>query len=198
MNARKVAMNARKVRLGHFLRGPLFVGLVSSTAVACASGGQWGHSPKYQPLSEEEAALEGSTEYDPVMASRSPDKWRNKSIHLFGIVTERKAAPGGLADVTLSMRALEPRNLCETSEDDSCRVTVSEREHARVHVLLNLRPNGDIGAESVGTMSLLRVVGKLVDEPSAQDGLPVIRADYYRHWPRNYYVTTAARSYMKR
>jgi hypothetical protein len=93
---------------------------------------------------------------------------------------------------------LEPRNLCETAEDDSCRVTVSEREHARVHVLLKLLPEGDIGSESVGTLSLLRIVGTLSDEPSAADGLPVIRAKYYRHWPRNFYVTTAARSYMKR
>ncbi len=180
------------------LRSLLLLGLCFCTALACGAGGQWGHSPNYEPLSEEESALSGSTEYDPVMAGRSPDKWRNKSIHLFGVVTERKAAPGGLADVTVSMRALETRNLCETVEDDSCRVTVSEREHARVHVLLKLLPEGDIGSESVGTLSLLRIVGTLSDEPSAQDGLPVIRATYYRHWPRNYYVTTAARSYMKR
>jgi hypothetical protein len=179
----------------------LFALCLGSTVVgtvACGGGGQWGHSPDYRPLSEEEAALEGSTEYDPVMSGRSPDKWRNKSVHLFGIVTERKAAPGGLADLTLSMRALETRNLCETSETDSCRVTVSEREHARVHVLVKLLPDGDIGSESVNTLSLLRIVGKLSDEPNNQDGLPVLRASYYRHWPRNYYVTTAARSYMRR
>jgi hypothetical protein len=180
-------------RLGQYV-----LGLCTCATLACASGGQWGHSPNYEPQSEEEAALEGSTEYDPVMAGRSPEKWRNKPIHLFGVVTERKTAPGGLADVTLSMRALEPRNLCENAEDDSCRVTVSEREHARVHVLLKLLPDGDIGSESVATLSLLRVVGTLNEEPSAQDGLPVIRAKYYRHWPRNYYVTTAARSYMRR
>jgi hypothetical protein len=180
------------------LLGQYLLGLCLCTTLACASGGQWGHSPNYQPESDEEAALQGSTEYDPVMAGRSPEKWRNKSIHLFGVVTERKAAAGGLADVTLSMRSLEPRNLCETAEDDSCRVTVSEREHARVHVLLKLLPEGDIGSESVGTLSLLRIVGTLSDEPSAADGLPVIRAKYYRHWPRNFYVTTAARSYMKR
>jgi hypothetical protein len=176
----------------------LLLGLCLCTTLACASGGQWGHSPNYDPLSEEESALQGSTEYDPVMASRSPEKWRNKSVHLFGVVIERKAAAGGLADVTLSMRTLEPRNLCETAEDDSCRVTVSEREHARVHALLKLQSEGDIGSESVGTLSLLRVIGNVSDEPSAQDGLPVIRGTYYRHWPRNYYVTTAARSYMRR
>jgi len=172
--------------------------MVLSGAVACASGGQWGHDRKYQPLDAEEAALQGSTEYDPVMANRSPEKWQDKPIHLFGVVMDRKAAPGGLAEVTLSMRVLEPRNLCDTGEDDSCRVTVSEREHARVQVLLKLLPENEIGAESVGPLSLLRIVGKLGSEASSKDGSPVIRASYYRHWPRNYYVTTAAASYMRR
>ncbi|HTM46222.1 MAG TPA: hypothetical protein VL137_14780 [Polyangiaceae bacterium] len=163
----------------------------------CASGGQWGHSPSYEPLDEEETALQGSTEYDPVMATRSPEKWKNKPVHLFGIVVGRKPAEGGLADVTLSMRTLEPRNLCEEHEEDSCRVTVSEREHARLHALLKLKSEDDIGPESVGSQSLVRIVGVINQSASSADGSPVIQVRYYRHWPRNYYVTTAARSFMR-
>ena len=171
--------------------------LLLALAIGCASGGQWGHSRTYEPLSAEQAALDGATDYDPVMAARSPEKWRNKKIKLFGIVLERQPAPGGLADVTLSVRVLESRNLCESNDEDSCRVTVSDREYSRVHGLLKLQPDDDIGATSVGALSLLRLVGELSPEVSAADGAPVVRASYYRHWPRNYYVTTKARSYMR-
>ena len=31
-----------------------------------------------------------------------------------------------------------------------------------------------------------------------QIGAPVLRAAYYRHWPRNFFVTTADASHMQR
>jgi len=37
-----------------------------------------------------------------------------------------------------------------------------------------------------------------VTEVSAVDGLPVVHAMYYRHWPRRHFVTTKARTYMRR
>jgi hypothetical protein len=46
--------------------------------------------------------------------------------------------------------------------------------------------------------ALVRVIGKLSDNVDATDGMPVIVASYYRHWPRNYYVTTAAAQHMRR
>jgi hypothetical protein len=67
-----------------------------------------------------------------------------------------------------------------------------------VHAFAKLDPEDDIGEHSIGPKSLVRIVGKLRDEVSASDGVPVIQASYYRHWPRNYYVTLAARSYMLR
>jgi hypothetical protein len=44
--------------------------------------------------------------------------------------------------------------------------------------------------------SLVRVLGKLTDDVDPQDGAVVIKADYYRHWPRNFFVTTASRPDM--
>ena len=40
-----------------------------------------------------------------------------------------------------SVRTLEARNLCDTSDEDTCRVTVSDREHAAVHA--HARLSGD-------------------------------------------------------
>lgn len=180
------------------MRASKLAGACVLLALGCASGGQWGHSRNYDPLSEEEDATERAVAYDPVMAERRPKEWGTKSVHLFGVVVDRQSGPGGLTDLTLSMRALETRNLCETAEEDSCRVTVSDREHSRLHALVQLRPEDELGEQAVGAQSLLRLVGKLSPEVSGADGLPVIRASYYRHWPRNYYVTSAARSYMLR
>ncbi|HMJ13361.1 MAG TPA: hypothetical protein VK524_18205, partial [Polyangiaceae bacterium] len=93
----------------------------------------------------------------------------------------------------LSVRKLEPRNRCPTADDeDSCRVTVGEREHSVVHTHVALQSEDDIGKKSVGAGSLLRIVGVVADEVDPNDGSPVIRATYYRHWPRDYYLTSAA------
>jgi len=75
---------------------------------------------------------------------------------------------------------------------------VSEHEHAVVHATIKLASEDDIGAHSVGPGSLLRVIGKLSDEVDPDDGSPVLRASYYRHWPRNFFVTTADAAHMQR
>ena len=45
--------------------------------------------------------------------------------------------------------------------------------------------------------TLVRIVGRLTDDYD-QDGTPVFRASYYRHWPRGFFVTTADREHMRR
>jgi hypothetical protein len=172
--------------------------MLSLALVGCGSAGQYGHSPVYAPLGDEEAAAAGAKEYDPVMAKRSPDQWKGKTVSVFGIVAGRSAGSGGKAEVKLSVRTLEPRNLCDSGDDDSCRVTVSEHEHAVVHALLRLSTEDDIGEHSVGARSLVRVIGTISDEVDPSDGEPVLQAKFYRHWPRGFYVTTADRKYMRR
>lgn len=166
-------------------------------ACGCSSPGIYGHSRVYSALDEEESAVHGAKEYDPVMAQRSPDEWKGKTVWLFGIVKARNPGPGGTADLTLSMRTLEPRNLCESSAEESCRVTVGDREHAVVHARVKLSAEDDIGQNSAGVGSLLRIVGKISDSVDPNDGAPVVQATYYRHWPRGFYVTTAAREQMR-
>jgi hypothetical protein len=166
---------------------------------ACSGAGPYGHSPNYAPLSSEESALAaGVREYDPVMYQRFPDDWRKSSVSLFGVVTGRAPGAGGSAYLTLSVRRLEPRNLCDNAnDDDSCRVTVSDRDFGLVHALLALRPDDDVGTQSLAAGSLVRVVGRFGEDTDPGDGGPIVRASFYRHWPRYTYVTKAAARDMR-
>ncbi len=159
----------------------------------CSSAGPYGYSRTYVPLGAEEDAADGARDYDPVMAERDKAEWKKAKVSVFGIVTKRAEGPAGTADLTLSVRTLEARNLCEELDEQTCRVTVSEHEFAVVHARLKLSPADDIGEKSVNRGSLVRVVGKLTDEVDPEDGGVVLKADYYRHWPRNFFVTTASR-----
>jgi hypothetical protein len=162
----------------------------------CSSAGPYGYSRTYSPLDAEDDAIDGAREYDPVMAERDKAEWKKSKISLFGVVNKRAEGASGMAYVTLSVRTLEARNLCEELDEQTCRVTVGEREFAVVHALLKLSPSDDIGDKSLNRGSLVRVVGKLTDEVDPEDGTPVFKAEYYRHWPRNFFVTTASRPDM--
>jgi len=171
--------------------------LMACTLAGCSSPGMYGYSRTYSPLDAEEKAAQGAREYDPVMAKRVPDEWKKSKVLLFGVVKARKDVAGAGTDLTVGMRALADRNLCDDADESSCRVTVSNREHATLHVLARLEKGDDIGKFSVQIGSLLRVVGHLADD-GAEDGNVVVRADYYRHWPRGEFVTTADSEHMRR
>lgn len=165
---------------------------------ACHSAGPYGHAPSYVPTSDEESAVQGAREYDPVMYGREPEDWRLHKTVLFGIVTGRQPGPGGAAYLTVSVRRLEPRNLCANANDeDTCRVTVSDRDFGVVHVLQALRAEDDLGEKSVGSSSLVRVVGQFGEDVDQADGAPILRGQFYRHWPRHYYVTNSKSDTMR-
>jgi hypothetical protein len=171
--------------------------LVAMT-VACHGAGPYGHSPKYVELDDETAAVAGAREYDPVMAERQPEDWHKGSVMLFGVVLGRTAGPGGQAMLKLGVRRLDPRNLCENEhDDDSCRVTVSDKDFGVIYALAQLRGDDDTGPKAVGIRSLLRVVGTLGQETSPTDGAPVLHATYYRHWPVFNWVTRASARDMR-
>lgn len=165
---------------------------------ACHSAGPYGHAPNYATTAQEEDATNGAREYDPVMFQREPEKWRQAKTVLFGVVTGRAPGPGGSAYLTLSVRRLEPRNLCgNANDDDTCRVTVSDRDFGVVHVLSPLRPDDDVGEGSVAAGSLVRVAGLFGEDVDPQDGAPILRGSFYRHWPRHFFVTKANAETMR-
>jgi hypothetical protein len=166
-------------------------------AAGCQGAGPYGHAPRYVELDDETAAAGGAREYDPIMAERQPDQWRRAKTSLFGVVEAREIGPGGQAKLKLSVRRLEARNLCDSETDnDSCRVTVSDKDFGVVFALLPLRSEDDVGPHSVGLHSLVRVIGTLGQDVSPS-GAPVVHASWYRHWPMFYYVTRASARDMR-
>jgi hypothetical protein len=127
------------------------------------------------------------------MAARQPEAWRKGTVTLFGIVESRAAGPGGQALLKLSVRRLEPRNLCEhAADDDTCRVTVSDKDFGVVWALASLRGDDDLGPHAVGQRSLVRVVGTIGQDLSPVDGAPTVHASYCRHFPPADYTTTGS------
>ena len=177
-------------------RSALACPLLVLVTLSCHSAGPYGYAREYQPLSAEKSALSGAREFDPVMGERDKEDWKKGNVSLFGVVKGRTSAKSGGAYLTLSMRTLSNRNLCEEFDEDTCRVTVSEHEHATIHAIVKLASADEVGEHSVGKGSLVRVVGKLSDEVDPDDGASVLRVSYYRHWPRHFYVTTAMASGM--
>lgn len=156
--------------------------VVASTLMSCRSAGPYGYSRTYATTSDEAHAVAGKPEFEARNATRGSTSW------LFAVVTHRAAGPGGAAYLGLSLRALSPQNQCPSSDEDSCRVTVSDHETGRAHALLVLGAEDDLGEKSIGIGSLVRVVGTVTQDVDPSDGTPVLRASFYRHWPRGFYT----------
>lgn len=163
--------------------------LLALALVACHSPGAYGYARVYAPLSDEQHAAEHAKDYDAIAMQRAPQQWKGKPISVFGVVTSRSSGPGGQAYLTLSVRKLAARNWCKSNDSDSCRVTVGKHELGVVHALVTLRSGDDIGKHCVQPDSLVRVIGPLGDSVDPNDGMPILHASYYRHWPRGEYVT---------
>ncbi len=168
------------------------VGAVAVFAVECGGAGPYGHASHYVELDQERSAVARARAYDPAMAHRRAEDSRKTPVVLFGVVENRFAGPGGQALVKLSVRTLEPRNWCERAADeDSCRVTVSDRDFGVVWALVSLLAEDDMGSRAIGQRSLVRIAGTLGQDVSPTDGAPVVHATWYRHWPLFHYATLA-------
>ncbi|HEV3193242.1 MAG TPA: hypothetical protein VGY54_22190 [Polyangiaceae bacterium] len=168
------------------------VGAVAAFAVECGGAGPYGHASRYVELDQEGAAVASARAYDPAMAHHRAEESRKTPVVLFGVVENRFAGSGGQALLKLSVRKLEPRNWCErAAEEDSCRVTVGDRDFGVVWALVSLRAEDDMGSRAIGQRSLVRIAGALGQDVSPADGAPVVHAAWYRHWPPFHYATPA-------
>jgi hypothetical protein len=163
----------------------------------CGGGGQYGYARSYSPLGEEGPYLSRAVDlsYEEVRRTRPEEQ---QFISWFGVVRSIEDAGGGRMRISLSLRAHQDRHLCEGPGDDSCRVTVSERELGNFTALVTPRAE-DLreGTARLSNASLLRIYGRATAETDAGGG-PVIEVEWYRHWPPHYYVTTASRGSMRR
>ena len=107
----------------------LLAAALALAIVLCAGARLAGHAPRYVPADRDRRG-QGAGARPTTPPRRSAPEWRKGSVVLFGVVRSRAAGPGGQALLKLRVRALEPSNLCgqRAGDDDSCRVTVSEKD----------------------------------------------------------------------
>ncbi len=174
--------------------------LLLALSTGCAGAGRYGYAQTYAPLGDEQpwiSRARADAVYDEVR--RMPDQYQNETLSFFGVVTGVEPGRGSSpARVSMQIRTHQERHLCDDETERSCRVTVSERDGGPFTALIDLRPEDAAGENRVQVFSLLRVFGRLVPGEYDAQGGPVIRAEYYRHWPRGEYVTTAAAAAMRR
>jgi hypothetical protein len=169
----------------------LFFGLASG----CGGGGQYGYAHEYSNIDGEDAYARRviDTSYEEVRRARLEDQ---TFIGWFGVVVEPPTTEGDVTTLVLSLRAHQERHLCSTSSSDSCRLTVSEREIGRFSARIHMRPEDAAqGTLRLAVGSLVRVYGRSVGNDASD--LPIIEAEWYRHWPAHYFVTTAAAGIMR-
>ena len=171
------------------------VGLVwlALAGLSACGGGQWGYAREYDPWSDEEDLLEGTTALTYEEVRRDPADFRSAKVAWFGTVETI-----GDGQIELAFRTLSARNLCSDESAGSCRVTVNERKGGPFIVKLTLRPEHTEGPDRVWEGTLMRVIGSPTGELDPETGGPVIDAEWYRHWPHGKYVTTGARGSMRR
>lgn len=169
-----------------------FFCFASLVFVACAGAGPYGYAPEYVPLSDEEDATSNVVEVPYEDIRRKPEDYESETVAWFGIV-ESISESGAV----LNYRVLAPRNLCRTGQESSCRVTISAREGGNFRIIQSFRPDQIHGEGAIHRGSLLRVVGSPVAAES-EDDLPALVVTYFRHWPALKFVTTNARSTMRR
>lgn len=174
-----------------------FVLLATVLLSACASN-PYGYAPEYVPLSDEEDYYERAIDQSYEDIRRDPSSFANSTISWFGIVDSVKPiGHDGQATIALTLRFHQPRHLCSDQFDSSCRVTISDKEGGPFTALLTLREEDIAGQYRVYAGSLLRVYGKPVADYDDRGG-PILKVEYYRHWPRGNYVTTNRSVNMRR
>jgi hypothetical protein len=164
---------------------------------ACGGGGPYGYARTYQPLKDEKTHYNNAQTATYEEVKRDPNGYQDAEVAWFGVVRSVGELPDGRARVSLSLRAHQERHLCADERASSCRVTVSERDLGPFSAELVLRPEERHGQDRLWVGSLVKVYGHPTGEYD-EDGGPVLRATYHRHFPRGTYVTTAQRAGMRR
>ena len=182
--------------------------MICCAALSACGAGQYGFSQTYAPLDDEEPFHESGTELVYEEVNGDPAAFDGKLIAWFGVVEKVTLTDDGRYEIQLSHHKHQPRHLCDSDADDSCRVTVHFASAGGFSALVKLTPEDTTpGLDKVQPGSLLRVFGKLRcrlndDEQKVCDyddrGGVILDAGFYRQWPARYYVTTRAAASMRR
>jgi hypothetical protein len=176
----------------------LLLSLALLNLAACAGAGPYNFARDYSPLTPERDHFEATQQqvaYEDVQ--RDPNGFMDVEVGWFGLVTSYRDLADGRQRLSLSLRAHQPRHLCSNESKSSCRVTVSERSLGSFVVDVKLSDEQKLGRDRVWVGSLFKVYGTPTGEYDDEGG-PLLKMAYLRHFPRGTYVTTAQRAGMRR
>jgi hypothetical protein len=166
--------------------------------IAACGGNPYGYAPQYVPLSDEEAYFEKGVEQSYEDVRRDPSSHQSEELAWFGVVDDvQQVAGSGDTRVSMSLHFHQDRHLCTDQFDSSCRVTISDKAGGPFSALIALRTEDRAGKYRVYQGSLLKIYGHVTTEYDDRGG-PIVKADYYRHWPLGTYVTTRRAGNMRR
>lgn len=163
------------------------VGSLLVAVVGCGSVHPYGFGRTYEPLSAEEQLLERETQLSYEDVRRNPAQYRRELLGWFGLVRAVKPR-GERVEATLELRYHQPRHLCASVEEDSCRVTVAARDGGPFSAVFVLNEGDREGARRLAPGSLLKVYGYVQPQQFDDRGGPVVAATFYRHFPLGTYV----------
>lgn len=166
-------------------------------AAGCYNAGPYGYDRGYVALRPERPYLERAQEAVYNEVRTDPEDFQGQLVSWFGEVEEIGAADGGGYQVRMGFRSHRERHLCAEQERQTCRLTVSQASSGSFTAVVQLRPEDEQGRNRVAPGSLLRVYCLVTSEYDAEGG-PLLRCEYYRHWPRGQWVHTGMRGQMRR
>ena len=162
----------------------------------CASTNAYGYTRTYEPLSDEEPYAEHVVDVSYEDVRRNPEALKGTMIAWFGTVVSVDAQ-GSHARVTMDERFHQERHQCSDEFESSCRVTIMPKEGGPFTAELNILPEHAQGRDRIAPGSLLKVYGHVEDRFDDRGG-PVLRIDYYRHFPAGTYVIAGSGGRMRR
>ena len=170
---------------------------VIAPLMSCGASNPYGYGRQYAPLDAEEPYYERAIETSYEEVRRDPASFKDRLVGWFGVVKSAQRLPSGEVKLALDLRFHQPRHLCTSQFESSCRVTISDRDGGPFSTVLRLRSEDESGSARLNVGSLVRVYGSPNGEFDDRGG-PVITARYYRHWPHGAFVTTAGADSMRR
>lgn len=161
----------------------------------CASTNAYGYTRTYEPLADEEPFAEQATDVSYEDVRRDPETSKNLVVAWFGTVTTVNAQ-GAHAKVALVQRYHQERHQCSDEFESSCRVTITPKEGGPFTAELDIRPEHSQGRDRIAPGSLLKVYGHVEDAFDDRGG-PILKVDYYRHFPAGTYVIAGTGGRMR-
>lgn len=155
--------------------------------IGCGSVHPYAYGRTYRALDAEQPYLEREQAIPYEAVRRDPGGHSDVMLGWFGTVVDVQEGRGTWARVAMDLRFHQERHMCAGQADETCRVTIAHRQGGPFTAWVPIQRGHRSGRDRIGPGSLLKVYGRVQDEFDDRGG-PVLKAEYYRHFPTGTYV----------